>query len=104
MTCAEEGEEEEDGNVNCTITTSPFVPQGEADIGIVSVEENCPDFEFDDHPCIKIDFTGGPLPRIYNTRFDPSSEKFLNFVLNTDEDGNTEGFFFSDVNTLTPRD
>merc|ERR1711920_832885 len=80
-----------DGQGNAAITINPgfsFPP----DIGTATYQATCP--ELDSHPCVKIDFTAGSLPRFYYTR-KVSSTTFLSFVHT--QDGSEK---YSDINVL----
>ena len=78
------------GNGTCSIVTNAPSGMFPQDTGIVTYEQECPDIARG--PCVKIDFTAGPLPRTYFTRVvRPGS--YLSFVRM--QDGT-----YSDVNFL----
>lgn len=82
-----------DGHGKAEITTNvPGFISGPPDIGTATYQATCP--ELDSHPCVKIDFTAGSLPRFYYTR-KVSSTTFLTFVHTQDGSGK-----YSDINVL----
>ena len=79
-----------DGNATCEILSR--VRNSPQDIGYITYEDICP--ELDAYPCLKIDFTNGPIPRFYYTR-PVSNTTYLSFV-HTQDGSNS----YSDVNVL----
>merc|ERR1712176_1162496 len=80
------------GKAEITYNDVPGFTPGGPDIGTATYQAACP--ELDSHPCLKIDFTTGGLPRFYYTR-KVSSTTFLTFVHMQDGSGT-----YSDVNVL----